>query len=222
MQRRDVVVVIVCTTAVPTPLVQFPNLIRDVTAIVLWIENGNAVHGQRDRTTQEAALDHRGLGGGNRLQRDAPSIVLEVVLRQRDLLLPCRDPNHHWMIRDAIGTHIEKVTVRPQVEFLERQKRPGRRGCFRLVGDCRSGKRKCRCSGSHLHPFPMPFFQNVGPQCLPTHGIVTLSPRVSPNRHGESEKQKEEGLHDAHRNPRSVNLASRFLDRIVRIRSTSE
>ena len=129
MQRRDVVVVIICSSAMPTPLIQLANLLSHLTTIVLGIEDRHAIHRQSNGSAQKAALDHRRFLCRHRLERNLPGIVVEILLRQRHLLLPGRDADHHVMIGQAIRTHVKKLAIRPQIELHEGQEGLRRRWC---------------------------------------------------------------------------------------------
>ena len=60
---------------------------------------------------------------GHRMQRDSPCIFAGVVLRQRHLLLPRRDPDHHLVVRHPIGFYIEVIFVPANFcNFSERRK----------------------------------------------------------------------------------------------------
>ena len=93
------------------PLVELADLLGDLASIILRIENGNAVHPDGDGPTQETPLDHRGLGGGDGFQGQAPRVVPGVGLRQRHLLLPVGDADHHVVIRKAIPLDVKVILV---------------------------------------------------------------------------------------------------------------
>ena len=70
------------------------------------------------------------------MQRNSISIVAEIHLRQRHLLLPSGNADHHRMLWHAIGFNEEEILVEPNVYgFLEWLKQLGqlRHGCFRPV-----------------------------------------------------------------------------------------
>ena len=103
--------VVVCHPAVAPVIVQLPNLVSHIPAVVCRIENRNPVGRQRHRPTLEVARGNRNrCRRRHRHQRKPPVIGLAVAnggrvsvrirrarkigSRQRDLLLPCGDPHH--------------------------------------------------------------------------------------------------------------------------------
>ena len=195
MQRRDVVVIIIRASAMAAPLVQFADFIADLAAIVLRIEDRDAIHGQSDRATQEAAFDHRRFLRHDRLQWDAPRVVIEIRLRQRHLLLPRGDAHHHVVIRQAVRAHIKKLAIRPQIELREGQE--GLRRLRRVRGICDG----CGCElddrgrgGDFGHAaLTFPLLENVRPQGLPVSGGQIMR--------GEACREQKEGRESFHSTP---------------------
>ena len=111
MERDNVVMIVIRPTAVTAPLVELADLLRDLASIILRIENGNAVHSDGDGPTQETPLDHRGFGGWNGFQGQAPRVRTDISLWQRHLLLPVGDADHHGVIRHAIPLDVKVILV---------------------------------------------------------------------------------------------------------------
>ncbi|GEM_PF-4545308 len=127
------VVVVVSSTTVATPLIQFSGQECVRSAIVLdRVEDRHTVGGQSDRTTKEMRLRRHRILCRNRIQRNTPRIVASVRLRQRDLLLPCRDAGHHGMVRHAVGFNEQVVTVKTDLDFIFERIKQRRK--FRPIG----------------------------------------------------------------------------------------
>ena len=115
VDRCDVVVIVVGSSAVPAPLVQLscdegisPPVVLD------RIEDRYPVDRQSDRAAKEVILGRHRLFRRLRMQWNTPRVASCVSLRQGDLLLPSGDADHHGMIGNPIGFHIEKVVVPTQ------------------------------------------------------------------------------------------------------------
>ena len=91
------VVVIISAAAMPAPLIELADLLGDLTTIVLRIEDWDAINAKRDGSTKEAVLDRGWFLRHHRMQGNAPRVVPKVGMRQRHLLLPRRDADHHIM-----------------------------------------------------------------------------------------------------------------------------
>ena len=103
MYRGDVIMVIVAPTAMTTPLVKFARQQSIGFAIILdRIENGYAICSQCNGSPKEITLRRHRMFCRNRTERNAPSVASYVRLRQRDLLLPSRDPLHHAVVGHAV------------------------------------------------------------------------------------------------------------------------
>ena len=68
------------------------------------------------------------------MERDPPGVVAGVRLRQRHLLLPGGDADHHLVVGDAVRLDVEKIPVPAQLELLlerleGREDGPGRCRC---------------------------------------------------------------------------------------------
>ena len=111
VQRSDVIMIIIGAAAMPAPLVQFADLIGDFAAIVLRVENRNAVHADGDGSAQKVIFDNRRCFCRDRFQWQTPGVVAGVRLRQRHLLLPGGDAHHHVVVRDSVRLDVKKVLV---------------------------------------------------------------------------------------------------------------
>ena len=115
VDRCDVIVIVVGSSAVPTPLVQLSCEKRIGAPVVLdRIEDRYSIDRQSDRATKKVILGRHRLFRRLRMQRNTPRVASCVSLRQGDLLLPSRDADHHGMIGNPIGFHIEEVVVPTQ------------------------------------------------------------------------------------------------------------
>ena len=164
MQRSDVVVVIIRTTAVTTPLVELADLIRNLAAIVLRIEDRNAIHADGDRAAQEVVLHDLRRLCDDRLQRQPPRIVAKVWLRQRHLLLPGRDAHHHVMRGQAVRFDVKEVVV--PLHIHHRREGHKGRGHGRCLADirCTADRRELRCRALFFAVILLPVGQDVGSQ----------------------------------------------------------
>lgn len=176
MQWRDVIMVIIRSAAMTTPLIQLANFLADLATIVLWIKNRDAIHGQRDGTTQEATSDHRRLFRWHRLQGDAPGVVIKILLRQRHLLLPCRDAHHHVVIRYTIRADVEEVFVSAEIELGKRQEGFGGLRCIRRIRYCCGCELQGGSRGGDLDVRSMPLLQEMSAQYLPVCRIAASFP----------------------------------------------
>ena len=104
--------VIVRSTTVTSEIIELTSqqCIR-LSVVLNGIEDRHTVNSNRDGTSKEVVLCRHGFFGRNGIQRNAPRIFAVVLLWQWDLLLPCRDPDHHFVIRNTVGFHVEKVVV---------------------------------------------------------------------------------------------------------------
>src|ERR1051325_5051226 len=68
-----------------------------------------------DGAAQEMILDRPRLRGGHGRKWKAPGVVAEIRLRQRHLLLPRRDADHHVVRGKPLRLDEEKLFVRPQL-----------------------------------------------------------------------------------------------------------
>ena len=118
MDRSDVIVVVVGSTAVATELIEFTHEIGVLTAIVERIEDRNAVRRDGDGSAQEVALRRLRSLGWHRMQRDLPGVLADVLLRQRHLLLPRGDADHHSVIGDPVRFDVEVAVVPMGLERL--------------------------------------------------------------------------------------------------------
>ena len=114
MQRRRMVMVVVRPPTMPTPLIQFPYLRRNLPTIILRIENRNSIRRQGNRPAKEPILDRGGLFRWHRDQRNLPGISTSILLRKRHLLLPCRDTHHHLVRRQPVALDKKKARVPAQ------------------------------------------------------------------------------------------------------------
>ena len=104
--------VIICASAVTAKFVQFPSQQRIGPSVILdRIEDGDSIGSQSNCTTKEMGLGRQRVLRDDRFERNSPSIVAKVGLRQRHLLLPSGNSYHHSMIRHRIRLDIEKSTV---------------------------------------------------------------------------------------------------------------
>ena len=200
MQRRGVVVVIVRAPAVPAPLVEFADLRGDLAAIVLRVEDRDAIGRERDGAAQEAVLDRDHFLRRHRRERDLPRIRARVVLRQRHLLLPRGDADHH-VVRGQPVAFDEKKTLIP-AHIHSRRERRERRRLLRLAGGgSRRGNRLrgltrrgrlCLREEEDRRPY-RPVVVRVRFAC---DGIMSERGSKSPQR--EDQKKGRVGIHDPH------------------------
>ena len=142
VQRSRMVVVVVGAAAMTAPAVELADVGGDLAAVVLRIEDRDAVRRDGDRTAEEPIFDAGGRLRGDRLERDAPRVRASVVLRQRHLLLPRRDTGHHPMRRQAIAFDVEELFVMPDADFrAEQRKRLGLGRAGEATGGGRAGLR---------------------------------------------------------------------------------
>ena len=113
VDRCDVIVVVVGAPAVATPLVQFARDDGVGAAVVLdGVENGYAVRGEGDGPAEEVFFGGHRVASLDRMQRNLPGVGSCVGLGNRNLLLPGGDANHHLVVGNGIGFHIEESGVR--------------------------------------------------------------------------------------------------------------
>ena len=139
VERGRVVVVVVGAAAVAAPLVEFADLLRDFPAVVLRIKDRNAVGGEGDGAAEKVIADRLGSRRDHRLQRDAPGVGAGVRLRQRHLLLPRGDADHHRVGGQPLAFDVEEGVVPTQA--YARCKRGERGGLGRLRRGRRGGGR---------------------------------------------------------------------------------
>ena len=113
MNRRDVIVIIVSSTTVPPPVIEFSGKQRVSSTIVLdGIENRNAIDSDSNGSSKEVVLRRHGFLCRNWMQRNLPCVAAGILLRHRHLLLPCRDTNHHLVIRKTVRFDEKVVRIR--------------------------------------------------------------------------------------------------------------
>ena len=123
MHWWQVVVVVIGAAAVATILVKFANEKCILAPVVERIENRDAVDGQRNRPAQKSVFGGRRIGRRNGIQRNLPSVIPHILLRQRHLLLPGADADHQRVVRDAVGLDVQPAGIATTGDCLELLKR---------------------------------------------------------------------------------------------------
>ena len=116
------VVIVVGAAAMTAPAVELADVGGDLAAVVLRIEDRDAVRRDGDGAAEEPILDAGGRLRRHGLERDAPGVRADVVLWQRHLLLPCRDPGHHPVRRQAVAFDVEELVIMPDADFRAEQR----------------------------------------------------------------------------------------------------
>ena len=112
VERSDVVVIVVATSAMAAPIVEFAGEEGVGFAIVFdGVENGDAVGSEGYGAAEEVVFGGKGIFGDDWMEGDAPSVVSVVGLGKGDLLLPGGDADHHGVIGNAVGFDVEEVVV---------------------------------------------------------------------------------------------------------------
>ena len=140
-ERRSVIVVVVGATAVAAELVEFADREAVDAAVVERVEDRDAVRSERDGALHEVRLAEDRLVGELGLERDLPRVRARVVLRQRHLLLPRGDADHHAHLerrmRKPVRLDIEPAVVEARLherrELVEDRSLRGLRRSGRLL-----------------------------------------------------------------------------------------
>ena len=115
MQRGRMVVVIVGTTAVSAPLIEFTDQRRDLATIVGRVEDRDAIGRQGDGSLQKGLRgDGLRVGRFHRFDGQAPLVRAEVIRGHGNLPLPGGDPLHHAMGGHAIRPDHERLGIPPE------------------------------------------------------------------------------------------------------------
>ena len=148
-ERCGVVVVVVGASAVAAELVELADREAVDAAVVERVEDRDAVGRERDRALHEVRLAEDRLVGELGLERDLPGVRAFVLLRERDLLLPRGDADHHRhlerLVRQAVALDVEPALVGARLhkrrEGVEDRGLRGLAGCGRLrCGGLRRGR----------------------------------------------------------------------------------
>ena len=173
MQWRGVVVVVVRASAVSAPLVQLADFRRDFAAIILRIEDRNAIRRDRDRPAQESPLDRQRRLRRHRRKRKLPRIRARVILRQRHLLLPRGDADHHVVRGHSIALDEKEPLIPAHIHFrrerLERRRLRGPVRPHQTSADLRAIFRRCALREENLRRLHRPIVVRV---LLARRGIV--------------------------------------------------
>ena len=114
-ERRSVVVVVVAAAAVTAELVELADREAVDAPVVERIEDRDAVRRERHGASHERGAARDRLVRELRLQRNLPRVAAGVRLRQRHLLLPRGDADHHphlkRRVRQAVRLDIEPAVV---------------------------------------------------------------------------------------------------------------
>ena len=183
MQWRGVVVVVVRASAMSAPLIQLPNFRRHFAAIILRIENRNPIRRDRDRPAQESPLDRQRRLRRHRRKRKLPRIRARVILRQRHLLLPRRDADHHVVRGHPIALDEKEPLIPAHIHFrrerLERRRLRGPVRPHQTSADLRAIFRRCALREENLRRPHRPIVVRV---FLARRGIVRERRRDSADR----------------------------------------
>ena len=144
--RRVVVVIVISLTAVATEVIELPEGLGVVAAVVERVEDRYAVGGESDGAAHEVRLGGHRFLRGHGLERDAPGGGAGIGLRDRHLLLPGLDTGHHRVVRQALGFDVEIRVVPADVHVLGEslERRGDQRGAAGGGGEVGAGQHVLR------------------------------------------------------------------------------
>ena len=114
--------VVIGASAMAAPTVEFADVGRDFAAVVLRIEDRDAVRRDGDGAAEEPVLDAGGRLRRDGLQRDTPGVRADIVLWQRYLLLPRRNAGHHPMSGQSVAFDVKELVVIPDADLRAEQR----------------------------------------------------------------------------------------------------
>ena len=123
MDWWQVVVIVIGAAAVATIFVKLASEQCILPPVVERIENRDAIDGQRNRPTQKPVFGGGRIGRRNWIQRNLPSVIPHILLRQRHLLLPGADADHQRVVWNAVGLHVQPAGIAATGDCLELLKR---------------------------------------------------------------------------------------------------
>ena len=113
------VMVIVGAAAVAAVLVELAGEKCVGPAVVLdGVENGHAVDRQCDRSPEKVLPGRHRLLAGTGCSGIRQALLPRIRLRERHLLLPGFDPDHHGMVGNAVRLDVEKLIIPAELERI--------------------------------------------------------------------------------------------------------
>ena len=103
--------VVIALAAVPAEVVELAELLGVVAAVVQCVEDRDAVRGECDRAAHEVCLRGHRFLGRHGVERNLPSLVARIGLRDRHLLLPGLDAGHERVVGQALGFDVQVFLV---------------------------------------------------------------------------------------------------------------